>query len=522
MYLKTRVYAIIYNNHQIMTFSVKDDNLKHLGRFKNEPPCPAYIAGLIDGDGCIFIRKIKNGYQSGITLTQCRTNILQIIRYHFGGSITSTTNRNDKTIDQCDASGNFLHKFNRRNQFNLLLRSNEYKLLLDFIRFSIILKQPQLECLYEFYKFVDIKNVDEEKETLFNKCTELNKIKNMDDINNYTRMSIGYIQGLFDAEGCFYIDKNNSTNKFKISITQKSYPKILEKIKEFLGFGNICTHKYVIYNKLDCLKFIALIKDGLIVKYNQLVAFETYLLTDNKELKIEMYKICNEEKHKIECFADINCNTNGKESYNETMRIRGLKDAICREIKRKESYKEKSKKMLGEGNHNYGKVKSTELRKKLSTAIRNAKNGISDEMILNVRTLINEGKPNYEIQELLGLSRDIVSRIKNGRLVCRTENPLKKTALTKEEWSVKKRKIKLAEICSVIEKTVAGETPASILHTLVKAREEKTITNHLTIDIIKNIKRSLLQNKIPFYKNEVGDEMYQHYCTLLADYNTKE
>ena len=76
--------------------SISEDNKIHLQRFKNEPPHASYIAGFIDGDGCIFIRKITDGYQSGIQITQCRTNILQVIRYHFGGSITSSENRNNK------------------------------------------------------------------------------------------------------------------------------------------------------------------------------------------------------------------------------------------------------------------------------------------------------------------------------------------------------------------------------------------------------------------------------------------
>ena len=76
--------------------SIEKDNEIQLNRFKLEPPCSSYIAGLIDGDGCIFIRKIADGYQSGICISQCRTNILQIIRYHFGGSITTTASRNNK------------------------------------------------------------------------------------------------------------------------------------------------------------------------------------------------------------------------------------------------------------------------------------------------------------------------------------------------------------------------------------------------------------------------------------------
>ena len=36
------------------------DNQKHLERFKKNPPHPSYICGFIDGDGCIFIRKITD------------------------------------------------------------------------------------------------------------------------------------------------------------------------------------------------------------------------------------------------------------------------------------------------------------------------------------------------------------------------------------------------------------------------------------------------------------------------------
>ena len=38
--------------------SIIEDNKRQLNRFKNNPPHSSYIAGFIDGDGCIFIRKI--------------------------------------------------------------------------------------------------------------------------------------------------------------------------------------------------------------------------------------------------------------------------------------------------------------------------------------------------------------------------------------------------------------------------------------------------------------------------------
>jgi len=493
--------------------TMEQDNLIHLNRFKNEAPHPSYIAGLIDGDGCIFIRKLSQGYQSGITITQCRSNILQVIRHHFGGSITTSTNRNNKVEDMLDETGQFYHKYNVRNQYNLMIRSNEYKLLLEYIRFAIIIKQPQIECVNEFYKLVDVPFLVEEKEVLYIKCSELNKNIVMDG-TILMRMNIEYIQGLFDAEGSISINKD--CNLYSICIAQKNHPIILEKIKEFLGFGNVQKDEYIISNnKVDCLKFIALMKHGLVVKYNQAVAFEKYLLTDDLEIKKAMYKICNEEKHKIECFADLNCNEEGKEAYAETMRLKGVKDAACREIRRKEAYKEKSIKMMGAGNHNFGKTKSEETRKKMSIGIRNAKNGISDETILKIRELISEGKTNKEIEEITGLTRHTVTCVKTGRVVCRTEVKKERETLTQEEKNINKRRITLDEMFIVIDKTIAGEKPMPILLHLDELRLKNKIKNDLTPDIIKNIKRSMSQNKMPFYRCEMDEEKYKHYETLI-------
>lgn len=501
--------------------NIELDTLKQLQRFKNAPPHPAYIAGMIDGDGCIFIRKILHGYQSGITITQCRTNVLRIIRYHFGGSITSTEKRNDKSLDLLDETGEFYHKHNIRNQYNLVLRSNEYKLLLDYIRFSMIIKQPQIEYLNEFYKLADIPNVVEEKEILYKKCSHANKDKIMDE-TTLGRINIEYIQGLLDAEGCFYISKT-AINSFSISVAQKNHPVILEKIRDFLKFGYVRKNEYMIRDKMDCLKFIALVKDGLIVKYNQALAFETYITSSDIAVKQEMYKICNEEKHKIEQFTDVNCNDDEKEGYLELMRLREMKDQVCKEIHLKQVYKDKSEKMQGAGNHNFGKLKSAETKKKMSTSIRDARGGVTDEIILKVRALIKDGKKNMEIQELLTLPRHTVTRIKNGIILCRTEEkqPDQKIPLSKEAQNIKKRKIHLEEMCIVIEKLVKEEKPMTILEHLDALRLKQQIKNDLSIDIVKNIKRNINQGELPFYKSEVSPEKYEHYLQLITNYNKK-
>lgn len=499
-----------------MNNTIELDNQKQMQRFIINPPHPSYIAGLIDGDGCIFIRKITDGYQSGFTITQCRTNALHIIRYHFGGNITSSINRNNKTINIVN-NNNYIDKYNKRNQYNLLIRSNEYSLLLNFIKNNMVIKNGQIDCLYKFLQLVNLQNKSEEKEELYKKCSDYNK-KILANNINFKNITNEYIAGLFDAEGCFYISLKN-LNKFYISITQKNHPDVLKYISEFLGFGYIdCEQKFKIYKKSDCLKFIELIKEYLIVKYNQAEAFETFLKSNDINIKEQMYGICNKEKHEIEIFSDLNQNENGKEGYLERMRLRTLKEQICKEIHLKEVYREKSEKMKGEGNHNFGKSFSEETKKKMSLSIRESRCGVSDEIIIDVRKLIAEGYKNTEIQEKLNLPRHTVTRIKNGEIVCRNEEKKKKPSLTQVEINLSKRKIKTDEIIIVIEKLNEKWKPMQILDYLTEERNKNDILNNLTIDIIKNIKRNLINEKHVIYESELSKERYEYYTQLFKEF----
>ena len=82
-----------------------------------------------------------------------------------------------------------------------------------------------------------------------------------------------------------------------------------------------------------------------------------------------------------------------------------------------------------------------ETKKKMSTSIREAKGGISDEIIIQVRKMILEGYKNVEIQELLTLPRHTITRIKNGVTVCRDEVKKDTIPLTQEQVNLSKRKI---------------------------------------------------------------------------------
>jgi len=493
---------------QYTTMELKEDNTKHFNRFKNNPPHPSYIAGFIDGDGCIFIRKIIYGYQSGFAISQCRTNILQIIRYHFGGSITSSANRNDKFINIMN--DDYFYKYNIRNQYNLLIRNNEYQMLLDYLNNSFIIKEKQYQILYEFNKIANLQNKNDEKEQMYLMCSDFNKKCYLNE-TYLTRLNIEYISGLFDAEGCIFIE--DTLKKVKISISQKNHPLILYEIVKFLGFGKVFTSNLIIYKKSDCLKFIQLVKPHLIVKYNQALAFETFLETNDNNIKEQMYSICNKEKHEIEVFTDLNQNDNGKERYLETLKIKSLKEQICKEICNKQVYREKSEKMKAEGNHNYGKTFSEETKKKMSTSIRDAKRGVSDEIIVQVRKMIKDGYKNVEIQDLLNLPRHTITRIKNGEIVCRNEEKKERNSLTQEQVNLSKRKINTDDIIIVIEKMIEKWKPTQILDYFI----EKNKTN-ITIDMIKNIKRNLTNSKTIIYESELSKEHFEYYTTLIKQF----
>ena len=506
--------------------NIENDNQFHLDRFKHVPPHPSYIAGFIDGDGCIFIRKIRNGHQSGLSITQCRTNVLQVLRYHFGGSITSSGKRNDKTVNTfVNMDNDCYDKCSVRNQYNLVIRNNEYQIIVEYLKDSFIVKERQYKCLHDFNKIANSQNKCEEREQLYTLCSTYNKKCNYENANSctndtiwFSRLNNEYIAGLFDSEGCFYINYN--TCKFYISISQKNHPYLLREIARFLGYGMVSSDKlkFKIYKKSDCLKFIQLIKGHLIVKYRQAEAFETYLETSCPIVRDKMYKICNKEKHEIEFFSELNQNNKGKEMYVETVRLKNMKQQICKEIHNRQVYREKSEKMKGSGNHNYGKTFSQETKKKLSNSIRDAKCGVSDDIIIKVRDLIKEGRKNIEIEGLLNLSRHVVSRIKNGRIVCRCEEKDDKPPCTQIENNIAKRKIKTDEIIVVIEKFIENWKPMKILDYLNKTRCKNNEPLNITIDIIKNIKRKLSNGKTIIYESEIEKNKYSYYTSLINTY----
>jgi hypothetical protein len=232
-----------------------------------------------------------------------------------------------------------------------------------------------------------------------------------------------------------------------------------------------------------------------------------------------MYDICNKEKHELEEFAELNQNEIGKDGYLESIKIRELKKLICKEIHNKTMNRNRSEKMKGIRNHNFGKTFSDETRQKMSLSIRNIKGGVSDEVIQNVRELIKAGHKNVEIQQLLHLPRHTVTRIKNGDLICRTEEKKENKHMTSLEVTLSKRKIATDEIIIVIEKLLQKWKPNQILNYLIEQRNINNIPNELTINIIKNIKTKLKNGQPIIYDCELSSDSYLSYLHLVNSYS---
>jgi hypothetical protein len=94
-----------------------------------------------------------------------------------------------------------------------------------------------------------------------------------------------------------------------------------------------------------------------------------------------------------------------------------------------------------------------------------------------------------------------------------------KLEITQEQQNINKRKIQTDEIIIVIEKLVSKWNPTPILDYLIDRRNRNNIPNHLTIDIIKNIKRNLVNGKHLIYESELPKDTYEYYTQIINNFS---
>jgi hypothetical protein len=65
---------------------------------------------------------------------------------------------------------------------------------------------------------------------------------------------------------------------------------------------------------------------------------------------------------------------------------------------------------------------------------------------------------------------------------------------------------------------IKNDNPTVILDFLNDRRHSYKKYDYLNIDVVKNIKRSISQNKMPFYQCEMSVEDYKYYKNEIEEY----
>lgn len=405
----------------------------------------------------------------------------------------------------------------------MFIRSNEYNFILNDIYKHIILKQTQIDALMEFSKIVNKPNMNEEKERLYQICKETNLTKENEDYD-ISRLNIDYIKGLFDAEGHIYLSYKKINNEIKFTkgiymkITQKNHPKIIDEIHKFLNFGKKSDYNYYVDTFQDCLKLIDLLKDNLIIKENQINAFETYLKTrlDKSEKyceeihikRLDLYKIINMEKHQIEIYNETVSN---KEGYEQ--KLKNINEDIIneKELKKQEFYLAKSESMKGENHHFFGKKLSEEHALNISIATTNAKRTHNENLtndkireIFTLKTIFSQ----KDVSEKYDMNREMIRRIWNKEILPtddpdfinrkkelienKNNNSINPDITPEQKTSIGKRSLNIDEIIEVLQWKIKKNNGEKLNEKSISAPKlctqlSKLWNKKISLDSIKNL-----------------------------------
>lgn len=214
----------------------------------------AYIAGIIDGDGCITYSKAVKS--PSIQLTQCDPQIVIALQRRFNGNICIKK-----------------PKRNGRKQFSLSIF--HCKSLYEICAKHCIIKQRRAQLgLLLYDKFVEnsFDTTLDDMQNLIAQFSESCKVYEPVSPSIYDeRMCPEYIAGLFDAEGSLGIRMYKGVT---ITITQKQCPNILHAINNYInGSGSISKIRLSYYSKVNCKYFIDVIKDHLVIKQDQITEY---------------------------------------------------------------------------------------------------------------------------------------------------------------------------------------------------------------------------------------------------------
>lgn len=406
--------------------SIEDDNRMKMDEFKDKDLDPSYLAGFMDGDG-YYVMTESNGYvRYGIYIGQCRTNILQIIHYHFYGQV-----RQPDTLVRMNQDENLFYcKDNIREIYSIKINSYYSKYMAEYMAPYVIFKKNQIQCILEA---IDTKG-ESKKEKLVdlkNKCQEYNQ--RLTDVEyDFSKMNDAYIAGLYDAEGCITMIHNGIMEyRFKIGICQKNHPIVLTKLVEYFGYGLVDKYCFIINTKAHIQNFLERMMPYLIVKKNQSMTVYEFLCI-HKEIKTPSNakilfdactRILNKEKHMGERIDLPDELPHDKFLDKVDTKFIKMNDDGTRSLLG--TYEIKSMMMKGDGNHNYGKEFSDITKQKMCLSMslkkREYNESLKDENIEMIRQMRKDKLTQHEIMEQfqeegISLRRDTIRLIQNGSI----------------------------------------------------------------------------------------------------------
>lgn len=272
----------------------------------------AYIAGYIDGDGCLYIGKYQQKnttvYELKITICSVKRDPLDLFLKKFGGRILKQA----RAKPQRDA---YIWSISNKKAQSLLQKIYPY--LKD--------KKNQCEHYLTLYRLIRknkfkkmCKDKKKRRNDLIKKCRDDKHLefhinqsfkeycKSINFTKTPTDKDYAYLAGVIDSEGCFRVkkwkpkDKPNYVYAINLSVGNTRKP-ILEFLISFFG-GSICIRKKQKNSKVagvweisaaKLFSFIHKIMPYLTVKFNvckEVVKFQRTIISNGGDRHSENFK----------------------------------------------------------------------------------------------------------------------------------------------------------------------------------------------------------------------------------------
>lgn len=242
-----------------------------------------YFAGFFDADGSVFWSR-KNIH---LNISQSEKTILDYMNKKYNNLFKLRCYK--RSI--------------KRTQFQLTSCGVAlYPVLVDLEKYSII-KNPQIKKAIEFIHIMNRRGEQEERNDIGKIIKKMNHEHYNEEyimLRPYEKLSIQYIAGLFDGDGCVCI--RTDLGKYA-KITQKNDTLMLEKIHQLypgsrFKKGDVA----VVFERTEVMMvFLNDILPFLIYKKEQVIDTIKFLETDNKEEKTQLaIKIKNAKKFDLD------------------------------------------------------------------------------------------------------------------------------------------------------------------------------------------------------------------------------